>query len=214
MKQSLVTARPLRPRERRRGRACRDLIPSLRNSQRRPEALPPRGMQFHDHHGGARRRRDRPIDVRDVGRRRETDAFRIVSRTSVGPVSAILRRRAYRSVVAEKVLDDHKIRLGQGLFDVPVSRSAAPGMSLDRILRRGRSRAADPRIPRQHDKGIALPASSKSRAHQGHPQVEPRLKALLTPEPVNHLPLDSGLPGSTPADPDAGSRGVWQFFCR
>ena len=143
----------------------------------------------------------------------EADAFRIVEERLSEPVSAILQTAGVPVQSSLRVLlDDHKIRVGQGLFDVPgITFCGAPGMSIGRILDEADlARAIRDYLDETTPTGSPLAAVRQIRARIAD---DPKLKALLSPEPVNRLPLDSGITGiDTGLILTLAVAGIWQFF--
>jgi hypothetical protein len=143
----------------------------------------------------------------------ETEAFRIVEARLWDPVNTILQTAGIEVPSSLKAfLANHQIRVGQGRFDVPgITFCGTPGISLGRILDEYElARAIRDYLDETTPTGSPLAAVRQIRARIAE---DPKLRALLSPEPVNRLPLDSGLTNlDTGLIVTLAAAGLWQFF--
>jgi hypothetical protein len=143
----------------------------------------------------------------------EPEAFRIVEDRLSDVVRTIFQTAGVEWPSSLKeFLTNHQIRVGQGRFDVPgITFCGTPGMSLGRIL----DEADLAREIRDYLDKTTLTGSplAKVRQIREHIASKPELSALLSPEPVNRLPLDSGLTNlDTGLIVQLAVEGVWHFF--
>jgi deferrochelatase/peroxidase EfeB len=143
----------------------------------------------------------------------EAEAFRVVDARLWDVVNTIFETAGIvRSTPLKEFLAQHQIRVGQGLFDVPgITFCGTPGMSVKRILREwDLSRAVRNFLDTTTPTGSPLAAVQQIREHIAK---NDDLKALLSPEPVTRLPLDSGLTNiGLPLIAELAVRGIWHFF--
>jgi deferrochelatase/peroxidase EfeB len=143
----------------------------------------------------------------------DTDAFRIVDERLWEIVNTIFGTAGIdRSSPIKDFLANHQIRVGQGRFDVPgITFCGTPGMTVGRILDEARlARAIRDYLDETTPTGTPL---AKVRQVRARIAQDPELNALLSPEPVNRLPFDSGLSNlGTGLIVQLAAEGVWHFF--
>ena len=143
----------------------------------------------------------------------ESEAFRIVDERLWEVVNTIFETAGIvRSMPIKDFLANHQVRVGQGRFDVPgITFCGTPGMSLPRIL----DEFDLVRKIRDHCDKTKLTGSPLDVVRQirGKIAEDPKLKPMLSPEPVNRLPLDSGLTNiGTALIVQLAVEGIWHFF--
>ena len=218
MKQSLVTAAV--PFDRAKADAVDALletyIPSLRDSDHGPIRIALRGQGIHFMsitvvRGDVGEPTHLMFEMSVDGE--ESEAFRIVEERLLDVVKTIFLTAGIDLPSSLKdFLANHQIRVGQGRFDVPgITFCGTPGMSLGRILDEAKlARAIRDFLDKTPLTGSPLAAVRQIRAHIAG---EPELSPLLSPEPVNRLPLDSGLTTlGTGLIVQLAVEGVWNFF--
>src|SRR5262245_2601674 len=118
----------------------------------------------------------------------ESEAFRIVDERLWQEVNTILETAGIqRSIPIKDFLANHQVRVGQGRFDTPgITFCGTPGMTLGRILDEGElAREIRNFLDDTTPTGSPLAAVRQIRACIAG---NPKLEALLSPEPVNRLP--------------------------
>jgi deferrochelatase/peroxidase EfeB len=117
-----------------------------------------------------------------------------------------------RSTPLKEFLAQHRIRIGQGRFDAPgITFCGTPGMSVKRILAEANlAREIRDFLDKTTPTGSPLAAVRQIREHIAGTD---EFKALLSPEPVTRLPLDSGLTNiGLPLIAELAVKGIWYFF--
>ena len=143
----------------------------------------------------------------------ETDAFRIVDARLWDVVNTIFETAGIvRSTPLKEFLANHQVRVGQGRSDTPgITFCGTPGMSVGRILAEA-SLAREIREFLDKTTPTGSPLASVRQIRE-HISKNGELKALLSPEPVARLPLDSGLTNiGLPLIAQLAVRGIWHFF--
>src|SRR5262245_7616106 len=118
----------------------------------------------------------------------ESEAFRIVDERLWDVVNTIFETAGIaHSLPLKDFLANHQIRVGQGRFDVPgITFCGTPGMSLNRIL----DEADLARAIRDYLDDTTPTGSPLAKVRQIRARIaqDTKLKAMLSPEPVNRLP--------------------------